>query len=588
MAQSLYRKHRPQRFDELVGQGHVTTALRNAVRDDRVGHAYLFSGPRGTGKTTTARILAKALNCLAPAEGEPCGTCENCVAIAEGRFLDLFELDAASNNSVDNVRDLTESVHLGLGASARTKVYLVDEVHMLSNAAGNALLKTLEEPPGHVVFVLATTNPEKVLPTIRSRTQHFEFTLLSLEQLRDHLADVLKLEGIDAEPAALEIVARAGAGSVRDSLSLLDQALAHGGLDTDTLQGLFGSTSFDARIAILSAIGAEDVAGALVGLHELLESGHEPRRVAEDLLHTARDAFLRSAAKGRLDVDAPAAEQDRLDQLGEVLGHALLVRSIETLGAAIVDMRGTDTADPRLVLEVAVVRLARRDAGPPLQSLVERVERLERAAPASGDAHPAAIPTPVASSGPAQGSSTALGALRKQAKADGAPAIEVEPPQLPEAPDEPPPPPAASTNGDLDIDDVIVAWAELLPSLPVATRTAVQEAQPVRVDGDVIVFGISPRLVGAARPRFKKVADQIRDALSERLGRTLKFSVVAEETFASVGPGGGRGAPPPEPQDTEETVDLTQLTDAEPGAHDSVARLQDAFGASIVEDAPQD
>ncbi len=227
--QSLYRKHRPQTFGGLVGQEHVTAALRNAVREGRVGHAYLFSGPRGTGKTTTARILAKALNCLnLGADGEPCGVCENCVAIVEGRFLDLFELDAASNNSVDNIRDLTDSVHLGLGATSKRKVYLVDEVHMLSAAASNALLKTLEEPPEHVVFVLATTNPEKVLPTIRSRTQHLEFTLFSAHELEQLLADVLGQEGVDADPDALAVIARAAAGSARDALSLLDQALAHG------------------------------------------------------------------------------------------------------------------------------------------------------------------------------------------------------------------------------------------------------------------------------------------------------------------------------------------------------------------------
>ncbi|HEX2738605.1 MAG TPA: DNA polymerase III subunit gamma/tau, partial [Acidimicrobiia bacterium] len=422
--QSLYRKHRPQTFGELVGQEHVTAALRNAVKDGRVGHAYLFSGPRGTGKTTTARILAKGLNCLAlGADGEPCGTCENCVGVAAGRFLDLFELDAASNNSVDNIRDLTDSVHLGVGPTTTKKVYLIDEVHMLSAAASNALLKTLEEPPGHVVFVLATTNPEKVLPTIRSRTQHLEFTLLTPLQLTGHLADVLAREGVEADPEALPLIARAAAGSARDALSLLDQVLAHGAdrIDTATVAGLFGRTPFGLRAAVLEAIAAEDPAGALAGVSVLFDAGHDARRVAEDLLRATRDAFLVTAGAGRVRIDAPDDELARLDELGRALGNPLLVRAIETLGQAVVDMRGTDAADPQLVLEVALVRLARRDAGPPLQALADRVERLERTGgvrarttPAEARAVPERDDEPDEAVGlPPTGPATALGALRK-------------------------------------------------------------------------------------------------------------------------------------------------------------------------------
>jgi DNA polymerase III subunit gamma/tau len=601
--QSLYRKHRPQTFGGLVGQDHVTAALRNAVREGRVGHAYLFSGPRGTGKTTTARILAKALNCLnLGADGEPCGVCENCVAIAEGRFLDLFELDAASNNSVDNIRDLTDSVHLGLGATSKRKVYLVDEVQMLSAAASNALLKTLEEPPEHVVFVLATTNPEKVLPTIRSRTQHLEFTLFSADELEKLLADVLGQEGIEADPEALAVIARAAAGSARDALSLLDQALAHGTdrLDAGAVADLFGGTPFDLRAAVLDAVAAEDPAGVLVAVGALLDAGHEPRRIAEDVLRSVRDAFLLNASGGQVRVDAPEEEQRRLDELGRTLGNTTLVRVLETLGQAVVDMRGTDAADPRLVLEIALVRLTRREVGPPIQTVMERIEKLEQTVAGQRATGTGTRPEPPAAP-ESRAPGVTVGALRKRRPAESAPPADAEPEAVADAPDpapaepkEPTEPkanaeaaPAAPAAPTVDVDDVILAWATVLPELSVATRSAVQEAQPLSVDGDVVTFGVSPRLIEAARPRFRREANTIRDALSRHVGTSLRFNLVPHEGFSGERAASAQAEPPDAVPDESDDVIVEPDEGATPPGVESASpanMLTESLGATVVEE----
>jgi DNA polymerase-3 subunit gamma/tau len=626
--QALYRKYRPQRFGELVGQEHVTTALRNAVRDGRVGHAYLFSGPRGNGKTTTARILAKALNCLdLGADGEPCGKCENCVAIAAGTFSDLVEMDAASNRGVDDARDLVARINLGLGATAKRKVYLLDEVHMLTKDASNTLLKSLEEPPAHVVFILATTEPEKVLPTIRSRTQHFEFTYLTVEEIAALLASVLDDEGVEYEPEALATVARAAGGSARDSESLLDLVLAAGGpVTVDAVRAALGGAPFELRMAILDAIAAEDVAGVLTGTATLLDAAHDPRQIAEGLLASLRDAFLLVAGAGRVTVDEPDDVQARLRETGEALGNATLVRAMETLGQAIVDMRGTDAADPRLVLEIALVRLARRESGSALQTLADRVERLE-ARLADGGAPPPApaprrgsrtspprAPAPDAPSAEApeaadmpDGSTAdapdapaprakppALGALRKRAagRADD------QEPARPDAPAHEPPAPAPADTEPVtfDLDDVIVAWAGVLDALPRSLRASIQEAQPVRVEGNVIVFGVARSHIEAVKPRFQRDADAIRQAFIERLGAPPRFTFTAHEWGAGEGPPHRlRVVPDPDPQPPpeEEHIDLSEVAEFEDApqdagaAVDSVSRLADAFGAEVVDEQPK-
>ncbi|HEV2360962.1 MAG TPA: DNA polymerase III subunit gamma/tau, partial [Acidimicrobiales bacterium] len=316
--QSLYRRYRPQRFDEIRGQHHVTLALRNAVRDGRVGHAYLFSGPRGTGKTSTARILAKALNCTDLADGEPCGKCESCVAITRGASFDVHELDAASNNGVEAMRDLV--ARSALATPGRWKVYIVDEVHMLSTAASNALLKTLEEPPAHVVFVLATTDPQKVLPTIRSRTQHFEFHLLSNETLVGLLEDIASAASLELPPDGVQVAVRRGRGSARDALSVLDQVAAAGEVEDEA----------PVVAEIIAAIAGRDTARALVAVGKGLELGRDAYRLAVDLTEQLRRAFLSLAAPTlAAELEASSGPQEAsADDIRE-LGLARCVRAME-------------------------------------------------------------------------------------------------------------------------------------------------------------------------------------------------------------------------------------------------------------------
>jgi DNA polymerase III subunit gamma/tau len=425
--QSLYRRFRPQRFADVRGQDHVTRALRNTVRDGRISHAYLFSGPRGTGKTSTARILAMALNCEHPVDGEPDGTCASCVDIRRGVSVDVQELDAASNRRIDEMRDLLSRV--ALGTRGRWKVYIIDEVHQLTADAASALLKTLEEPPAHVVFVLATTDPQKVMPTIRSRTIPFDFHLLQSEVLGDLLRDINRKAHLGVPSEAIDLVIRRGHGSARDALTVLDQVAAGGGAEDQT----------QVVAQIVEGLAERDAGLVLTAVAEGMAAGRDPRRLAADLLEHLRNGFLATMARGLVmlpdDAVTEVAEQARR------LGLAALVRAMEVIGQALADMR--DSVDPRVTLEVALVRLSRPDVDVSPAALLERIERLERGPRGGGGALPDATHT----ARPGEG--TAASGPAPTPPARSVPPPSPPPPARP-VPPPPPPPPAVQSRSSGD------------------------------------------------------------------------------------------------------------------------------------------
>ena len=360
--QALYRRWRSQTFDEVIGQEHVTRTLRNALRDGRLAHAYLFTGPRGTGKTSTARILAKAVNCLAESEERPCNRCTICQAITEGRLLDLIEIDAASNTSVDDVRELRDKVGFRPN-EARMKFYIIDEVHMLSNSAFNALLKTLEEPPPHVVFILCTTEPHRIPATVLSRCQRFDFRRLSVADIAAHLARIVSAEGFEAEPEALTLIARTATGSMRDAVSLLDQLLAYGErrITVALVQSVLGMASEQVIGEWITALARQDLSAGLALLNRLVMDGIELRELARQTLAYLRGVLLIKASNleavdtpSALDVDATTLEQMRA--IAREFPMSRLIQAIHLFGQAAADLRMG--AQSPLPLELAFVEAA--------------------------------------------------------------------------------------------------------------------------------------------------------------------------------------------------------------------------------------
>ncbi len=427
MAEALYRKYRPQVFEDVVGQEHIERTIKNAIATDKVSHAYLFTGPRGTGKTTTARLLAKALLCEKGPTAEPDGTCDQCTQIAEGSHPDVYELDAASRTGVENVREEIIGRVNYAPTRGRYKVYIIDEVHMLSTAAFNALLKTLEEPPDHVVFIMCTTDPHKVLETIQSRCQRFDFRRISNEEIVSRLGAICMEEGIEFEGDALELVAQRAEGGMRDALTSLEQLITfgEGKVTREAAERMLGALDSTDLAEIVRFIGARDVAACFRWTADYMETGADLAQFVHDLAERVRTMYVMSLAEGHDDLVADMGEMARRELTEELplFGADRLARMLGVLGDLTAELRVA--TNPRLAFEIALTRMVRPDSDLTLEALAERIEALEQgySARATGVAAPAATAAAVGAGAEAAApATTGAGAVAVEPAVEAAPA----------------------------------------------------------------------------------------------------------------------------------------------------------------------
>jgi DNA polymerase-3 subunit gamma/tau len=576
MSLALYRKYRPATFAEVVGQEHVTEPLQQALRTGRVHHAYLFTGPRGCGKTSSARILARSLNCEQGPTPTPCGQCDSCVALAPNGAgsIDVIEIDAASHGGVDEARDLRERAFYAPVAS-RYKVYIVDEAHMVSREGFNALLKLVEEPPPHLKFVFATTEPERVIATIRSRTHTYGFRLLAPAVLREFLAGICLREGVEVDPLVLPLVVRAGGGSARDALSVLDQLVSGSGpegVSYAAALALLGYTDAALLDEVVDAVAAGDGAGVFEAVDRLVESGSDPRRFTADLLERFRDLLILDAVpdagtKGLLDL--PADQVERMAGQAARFGRADLSRCADLLATGLTEMRGT--APPRLLLELLCARLLLPAASEDPASLRVRLDRLERrleaGTPVERPVRVLEQPAPPAAPRANQPTAAPTPASKPAAEPVAAP-------------------PARDGGLSYDAAGVRRLWPDILDAVKSRRRTPhallSQHAQVTDVQSRTITVAFA----GAALKRTFSVGanvEVLREALREVLGGEWQLELQDGGTGRD-GAGSPKttrgGAAVLVPSDPEPAADDDVIEPSE----DAVALVQRGLGAKLIEE----
>lgn len=499
---ALYREWRPRTFAEIVGQEHISRTLQNAIKNDRIAHAYLFCGPRGTGKTTSAKVFAKALNCLNPVDTEPCNECENCIRVNEGTSMDVMEIDAASNRGIDEIRDLREKVKFA-PTEGKYRVYIIDEVHMLTTEAFNALLKTLEEPPGHVIFILATTEPHKIPVTVLSRCQRFDFRSIGIQDIVGRLSKVVAELGIETDEEALNLIARAAEGGMRDALSLLDQSISFGNdkVTLDNVNMVLGTVDSEFMYKITECFINYDVQNGLELVDQLVKQGKDVRQFARDVTYFLRNLLLASVCDTPDGIIQGSQEQlATLASLAAKIEKSRIISLIELFNST--EKEARLTSQPRLVLEIAVIKACERTVQPEINQLIERIQRLEEAAISQTEKKP----------------------QKKIARSDGTKKLS-----------------PVSAYTDVDIKTIHDCWQEILQRIKkvrMSARAFLIEGKPEKIVDDQLILTFSPEYSfhkeKVEQPENKLAIEQvIRDVVGTDIRIRCKFNNENENASGS-------------------------------------------------------